>query len=46
MLQNAYFELFLAKFGFDTTDNEPDKTPPRDLIFTYIPRSYVQLVNH
>ena len=28
----------LAKFGFDRTDNEPDKTPPRDLIVTYIPR--------
>ena len=29
-------EYFLAKFGFDTADNEPDKTPPRDLIFTYL----------
>ena len=32
-------EYFLAKFGFDTTDNEPNKTPPEDLIFTYIPRT-------
>ena len=31
-------EYFLAKFGFDTADNEPDETPPGDLIFTYIPR--------
>ena len=31
-------EYFLANFGFDTADNEPDKTPPRDLLFTYIPR--------
>ena len=32
-------EYFLAKFGFDTADNEPDTTPPRDLIFTYVPRT-------
>ena len=31
-------EYFVAKFGFDTADNKPDKIPPRDLIFTYIPR--------
>ena len=30
--------IFLAKFGFDTADNKPDKTAPKDLIFTYVPR--------
>ena len=34
-------EYFLAKFGFDTADNEPDNTPPRDVIFTYVPRPEV-----
>jgi len=44
--QELSSEYFLATFGFDTADNEPDNTPPRDLIFTDIPRPliFVQLL--